>query len=260
MTDCASGDGLASLSFRWGAATDRGKVRERNEDAYVVEPEAGLFVVIDGMGGHRGGHVAAGVVAQDLPPMIENAVDKLKTRNPRSVRRLLRRAIAEQSRHLCWEADSESGYVGMGATLVVVLLLGGRVYAANAGDSRIYRLRRGRLTQLSADHSVVSELLEAGHITPDEAQNHSAQGVVTQYMGMPEGVQPRVRSAALRAGDRFLLCSDGLTDLLDERAIAEILAAQIEPQAACDRLVEAANRAGGTDNITVVVVNWEEPP
>ncbi len=163
-----------------------------------------------------------------------------------------------RSRHLAREGDSESGYVGMGATLALVLLMGGRAYAANVGDSRVYGLRRGRLTQFSVDHSVVSELLEAGHITPGEAENHSARGVVTQYMGMPEGVEPLVRSSMLDRGDCFLLCTDGLTDLLSERTIAEILAAEVDPQVASDRLVAAANRAGGTDNITVVVVNWAD--
>lgn len=260
MTDCSGGGESAPRPFSWGAATDIGKVRERNEDTYVVEPEAGLFLVIDGMGGHRGGALAAQVVAQDLPPMIETGVDELKGRNAQSVRRLLKTIIAEQSRHLNWEGDSESGYVGMGATLALVVLLGGRAYTANVGDSRVYRFRRGRLAQLSVDHSVISELLEAGHITAHEAQDHSDRGIVTQYMGMPEGVEPLVRSSALSGGDRFLLCTDGLTDLLSEEAIAETLAAEPAAQVACDRLVEAANRAGGTDNITAVVVNWADGP
>lgn len=242
--------------FAWAAATDIGRLREDNQDAFVAEPEAGLFLVVDGMGGHRGGAIAAGTVAQDLPPAVELGLDRLKTRNDRSIRRLLRGKILDQSHHVRREGDSESGYVGMGTTLVLLLFSGDRVYTANVGDSRIYRLRNGRLQQFSEDHSLVSELIDAGQITPDEAVNHSAQGVVTQYMGMPEAVEPYVRSAALQPGDRFLLCTDGLTDLVSDEAIAQMLAAHPEPEWACGALVDAANRAGGIDNVTVLVVVW----
>ncbi len=238
----------------WAAASDIGRLREDNQDAFAAEPEAGLFLVVDGMGGYRGGAIAARTVAQDLPPLIELGLDRLRACDSGSIRRLLRKAILDQSHHVKREGDSESGYVGMGATLVLALFFGDRVYTANVGDSRIYRLRKGRLRQFSEDHSVVSGLLGAGQITPDEAANHIDQGVVTQYMGMPEAVEPHVRSAALKPGDRFLLCSDGLTDLVSDEAIAEMLAANSEPQAACRALVEAANRAGGADNVTVIVV------
>jgi protein phosphatase len=260
MTEHSSGSEAAPYVLSWGATTDIGKLRERNEDAFVVEPEAGLFLVVDGMGGHRGGGLAARMVAQDLPPMIENGLDALRSRNSQSVRNLLKTTIAEQSRHLQREGDSESGCAGMGATLAVVLVADGRAYIANVGDSRVYRFRQGRLTQLSVDHSVVSELLESGQITPDEASNHSTRGIVTQYMGMPEGIEPLVRSVSLNGGDCFLLCTDGLTDLVSERAITTMLKSEVYPQAAADRLVEAANRAGGADNTTVVVVAWAETP
>jgi len=246
----------ATDRFLWAAASDIGRLREDNQDAFAAEPEAGLFLVVDGMGGHRGGAIAAATVAQDLPPVIELGLDRLRTRNGRSIRRLLRKAILDQSRHVHREGDSESGCIGMGATLVLALFAGDRVYIANVGDSRIYRLRKGRLEQFSEDHSVVSELLGAGQITPDEAANHVDRGVVTQYMGMPEAVEPHVRSAALKPGDRFLLCTDGLTDLVSDEAIAETLVANPEPQAACRTLVEAANRAGGTDNVTVILTLW----
>lgn len=244
-----------SHRFLWAAASDIGRLREENQDAFVAEPEAGLFLVIDGMGGHRGGAIAARTVAQDLPPVVELGLDRLRTRNGRAIRRLLRKAILDQSHHVRREGDSESGHIGMGATLVLVLFAGDRVYAANVGDSRIYRLRKGRLRQFSEDHSVVSELLGAGQITVDEAADHIDRGVVTQYMGMPEAVEPHVRSATLKPGDRFLLCTDGLTDLVSDEEIAQMLAHH-EPQAACRGLVEAANRAGGTDNVTVIALVW----
>ena len=244
----------------WGAASDIGKVREENQDAFAAEPEAGLFLVIDGMGGHRGGKVAARMIAQDLPPVIELAIDHLRKRRPRAIRRTLKRIIAEQNRHVHREGDSESGYLGMGATLVAVLLTGGRAYVANVGDSRVYRWRAGRLRRLTVDHSVVSELLEAGHITPDEADTHADLGVVTQYMGMPEGVEPSVCSLALKPDDRFLLCTDGLTDLVDEPHIADILATSLDPQRAAEALIATANTAGGHDNVTAIVIHWNPCP
>ena len=246
--------------MRWGAATDVGKVRHENQDGLAAEPEAGLFLVIDGMGGHRGGRVAAQMITQDLPPAIELAIDHLRSRHPRSIRRTLKRIISQQNRHVHLEGDSESGYVGMGATLVVVLLLDGRAYVANVGDSRVYRWRAGRLRQLSVDHSLISELLAAGHITSDQADTHDALGVVTQYMGMPEGVEPSVRSLALEPGDRFLLCTDGLTDMVAEGRIGEILEARADPQVVVETLVAMANEAGGHDNITAMVVHWMGQP
>ncbi len=247
---------LESSSVLWAVASDIGRLREANEDAFAAEPEAGLFVVVDGMGGHRGGAVAAQTVAQDLPPVLELGLDRLRSRDGRAIRRLLRKTILDQSHHVRREGDSESGYVGMGTTLVLLLFSGGRVYMANVGDSRIYRLRDGRLQQFSEDHSLVSELIDTGQITPEEATNHSAQGVVTQYMGMPESVEPFVRSAMVEPGDRFLLCTDGLTDQVSDERVAEVLMARSEPEAACATLVEAANRAGGVDNVTVLLVVW----
>ena len=256
MTEELNGTGGQLNALRWGAATDIGKVRQENQDAFAAEPEAGLFLVVDGMGGHRGGKQAARMVAQDLPPAIELGIDRLRGRSARSIRRILKKVISRQNRHVHLEGDSEAGSVGMGATLVVALLQNDRVYVANVGDSRVYRWRNGRLRQLSRDHSLVSELLEAGRITPDEVETHDAAGVVTQYMGMPEGVEPTVCSLALAPDDWFLLCTDGLTDMVDETRIAQILAAQTDPQAICAALIAAANEAGGHDNITVLTVNW----
>lgn len=243
--------------FKWGALSDKGRDREENQDSYWIEAEEGLFVVSDGMGGHRGGSVASQIVTEDFPVMIENALGKLRSSNPRSVRRVFKKAFIEQSRQLRMEGVSETGYKGMGATLVVVLLRQGRVYVGNLGDSRIYRLRKGKLVQLSKDHSVVSELLEEGKIEPAEAEGHESEGEITRYMGMEEEEEavPHVRSLAVRRGDRLLLCTDGLTDMLDEGGISGILMSEDDCQAVCERLVKKANDAGGHDNITVVVID-----
>ena len=242
--------------FRWAAETHVGKVRQENEDSFFADPEPRIFIVSDGMGGHRGGALASGIVVEDLPVMIENALDKLRVGTPRTVKSILEKAIAEQSKQLQLEGTSETGFRDMGATLVVALLRKGRCFVANIGDSRAYRFRKGRLVQLTRDHSVVSELIEKGHIEPEEAADHDAQGLITRYVGMDEKAHPHVHSFALKEADRILLCTDGLTDMVADEAIAAILKTKADPQTACKSLVAAANEAGGHDNVTTLVIDW----
>lgn len=258
MTDNSQKIVLAETpaNFRWAAETHPGKERRENEDSFFADPEPALFLVSDGMGGHRGGALASEIVAEDLPVMIENALDRLKVGTPRTIRSLLERIIAEQSKQLQLEGTSETGFRDMGATLVIALLRKGRCFVANIGDSRAYRLRRNRLVQLTRDHSVVSELIEKGRIEPEEAANHDASGQITRYVGMEEKARSHVRSFTLKKDDRLLLCTDGLTDMLDDSKITAILKAEADPQAACKSLVSAANKAGGHDNVTTLVIDW----
>ena len=242
--------------FRWGVETHVGKQRQENQDSFFADPEPALFLVSDGMGGHRGGALASEIIAEDLPVMIENALDRLKAGTPRAIRSLLERMIAEQSKQLQLEGTSETGFRDMGATLVMALMRKGRCFIANLGDSRAYRLRRGRMVQLTQDHSVISELIEKGRIEPEEAADHDARGQITRYVGMEEKARSHVRSFALKKADRILLCTDGLTDMVADKSIAAILKAETDPQAACKSLVAAANEAGGHDNITALVIDW----
>jgi len=190
--------------------------------------------------------------------LIETRLAKLRGHSIRAIRSMLKRTIAEQNRQLQMEGTSEVGHKGMGATVVVALLRDGRAYAANMGDSRLYLFRKGRLSQRSRDHSVVSGLLRRGEIDAEEAASHDAQGEITRYVGMEEEGQPHVKSFMLKKGDRLLLCTDGLTGAISDKAIAKILKGQADPQAACQALVAGANAAGGHDNITAVVVDWLE--
>jgi len=246
----------ASLPFRCAGLSHIGKVRQDNEDTFIMDPELGLFLVSDGMGGHQGGELASNIVTEDLPVMIEVRLDKLKVGSPATIRSLFKKAIVEQSRQLHLEGKSETGCKDMGATLVAVLLRNNRAYIANLGDSRIYRFRNGKLLQLTKDHSVVSELLDKGKIKPEEAHNHEAQGEITHYVGMETKTLPYIRSFSLKKGDRLLLCTDGLTDEIDDKAIAAILAGKQDCNQTCQALVDAANTTGGQDNITVVIVDW----
>jgi len=221
-----------------------------------ADPHVPIFLVSDGMGGHQGGSLASGIIIEDLPVMIENAIDRLKVGTIRAIRALLERTIAEQSRQLHLEGTSETGFKDMGATIVITLLRKNRCFVANVGDSRAYLLRKGRLRQLTRDHSVISELIEKGRLRPENAENHHAQGQITRYIGMERKARSHVRSFALKKADRILLCTDGLTDLLDEKAIAKLLKAKDDPEAACKALVTAANKAGGHDNITTLIIDW----
>jgi serine/threonine protein phosphatase PrpC len=246
----------APTNFRWGASTHIGMERQENQDSFFADPEPALFLVSDGMGGHRGGAIASEIVAEDLPVMIENALDKLKVGTPRTVRILLNKLIAEQSKQVQLEGTSENGFRDMGATLVIVLLRKGRCFVANIGDSRAYRLRKGCMVQLTRDHSVISELIEKGRIGPQEAANHDARGQITRYIGMEEKAYSHVRSFILKKSDRLLLCTDGLTDMVNDKEITDILKAERDPQDACESLIAAANKAGGHDNITTLVIDW----
>lgn len=244
--------------FRWAADTNIGNVREENQDTFFADPHIPIFLVSDGMGGHRGGALASKIITEDLPVMIENALDRLKVGATRTIRALLNRAIAEQSRQLHLEGTSETGFKDMGATIVITLLRNNRCFIANVGDSRAYLLRNNRLRRLTRDHSVVSDLIGKGRLKPENAENHHAQGQITRYIGMERRVRSHVRSFALKRADRILLCTDGLTDLIDDKAIFKLLKDNPDPEAACKALIAAAKKAGGDDNITTVTIDWQK--
>ena len=244
-----------SLTIEWTAATDVGQVREHNEDACHIEPEVPLFVVADGMGGHAGGEIAAKIVVEDLPAMIETRLARLRSRSPRSLRRLLKRTVAEQSRQVRLEADSNEAPKDMGTTVVLALFHQERVCLANLGDSRAYRVRNGRLRKMSRDHSVAAELVEAGRLSPEKADNHDTAHVLTRYVGMDEKAAPHVCTFLVQPGDRLLLCSDGLTDMVPDAILGKILLEHAQSSDAAQALVQAANDAGGHDNITLILLH-----
>jgi serine/threonine protein phosphatase PrpC len=246
----------ANYPFCWGAATHVGKMRDENEDRFLVEPELGLFLVSDGMGGHEGGAQASKIVVTTLPAMISERLKKRRSHSTRALRGMLKRIMPELNDRVRQEGANRTGLRNMGATVVMALLIDKRAYIANLGDSRLYRLRGRRLRQLTEEHSVVSELIEEGHIEPHEGENHPDQGQITRYVGIDDQANPYVRTVSLKEGDRLLLCSDGLTDVVNDKAIAAILRAEGDPQASCRQLIQAANAAGGHDNVTVIVVDW----
>ena len=235
--------------FVWGAATDVGRLRTANEDAFCADDR--LFVVADGMGGHLAGEVAAAM-----------AVDALRDRMGGSVTTdidALIGAVDTANRQIFQASHTRVDQHGMGTTLTAIapVRCDGEVQLGlvNVGDSRAYAVRRGRLTQLSIDHSYVQELIASGQITATDARTHPHRNIVTRALGIEPVVRIDAWTMPIVAGDRFILCSDGLVDEVLDTVIGELAADILDPQEAADRLVATANRNGGRDNITVVVID-----
>lgn len=246
---------------RAAGATDIGHARTNNEDSWLVDLERKLFIVSDGMGGHQAGEVASQAVVTVLPAMIEQLLAQKKPTSENSYRVLLRDAILQLSQRLREESQGKAGLQGMGATLVLVWFVEVKgtvkAYIASMGDSRIYQLRGKSIRPLTSDHSIVALLVRHGEITEEEAKGHPARGRLSRYVGMEGDTFADVMPIDVQPGDRFLLCSDGLTGMVPEQTVANLLARHSEPAEACRVLVEAANDAGGKDNITALVINFD---
>jgi serine/threonine protein phosphatase PrpC len=243
------------LPITWAAVSDTGKVRQENQDIYLADPKVGLFLVSDGMGGHQCGSLASRIVARTLPLLVDNKLKQLKTRGMRAMKSMLTKAIIELSGQMRTESMNVLGVMDMGATLVLALLCENRAFIANVGDSRAYLFRNGKLSQISEDHSAIAQLLRTGEITPRETRNHPARGQLSRYIGMSDEVNPFLHTITLKENDRFLLCTDGLTDVVRDNEIEAILQDHADSQNACKALVETAILFGGPDNITALIVD-----
>lgn len=230
-----------------GAATDVGRVRERNEDGFLSrEP---LFAVADGMGGHRGGSVASKLALEVLSQMGGDSM------SGDGAAKDLAEMVVQANEAVLERASEQPRLTGMGTTLTAIVVQPGRLHLAHVGDSRAYMLRDGTLSQLTEDHSLVQRMVKEGKLTPEEAEVHPHRSVLTRALGVEPELEVDKETIEVRPGDRVLLCSDGLTTMVSEDEIQEVLAEQQDPQAAAEALVEAANEAGGADNVTAVVID-----
>jgi protein phosphatase len=241
---------VSAEGVRAHGRSDVGQVRSGNEDALLLLTT--VFAVADGMGGHRAGEVAA---ATALEPLVEldgrhfdTSADALRTLGDAAIA-----ANTEVSRR----SIADPALEGMGTTLTAVLIDGRAAHVVHVGDSRAYLLRDGRLDQVTEDHTLVQALIDQGRITRDEAGRHPHRSVITRAIGVATEVEVDAFTLELRSGDVLLLCSDGLTGVVDDTTIAAVLSEQ-EPHAAVDALIDAANAAGGPDNITVLVLTVED--
>ena len=240
--------------LRWGGLSDRGRVRERNEDRWSAHADLGLFIVSDGMGGRPAGEVASEVVVATLPTLVAHHFGAHPDLDAPDAPQRLRTVLTELSADLREGSQDTPRLAGMGATAVVALVSQATALIAHVGDSRAYLLSARGLHRLTRDHSLAQALIDAGAITAQQAAGHPARGQLTRHMGMVGEALPDARRVALQPDDRLLLCSDGLTDMLDDARIQDVLDRSPDPEHACHALVEAANDAGGTDNITVLVI------
>jgi protein phosphatase len=260
-----------------------GKVRPSNEDQFLIAelartlwvrqtslPQADvyhgrnhghLFLVADGMGGHEAGEVASALSVTTVEAFVLHLLHRfsnLEAADEQGVLADLRQAVQRADARLFEEVALHPEFAGMGTTLTLALASGRRLFVLHAGDSRCYLFRGGQLRQLTEDHTFVAELARRGVISPEDARRHRLRHVVTNVLGGGEaGVQVEVQKVELEPGDAVLLCSDGLTEMLDDARIAAVLTEGAGPQAACERLVAEANEAGGRDNVTAVIACFE---
>jgi protein phosphatase len=232
------------------ARTDVGLIRSGNEDNYLMVPERGTFIVADGMGGHAAGEVASemavSIIARDLGSFKGLGSEEAAAR--------MVQAIRDANAAIYERTLSEHDKRGMGTTATVLVLHANRYLVGQVGDSRGYLLRDGVFHQLTKDHSYVQEQVDAGYLTPEQARTHPYANVITRCVGASGDVTPDLFSGVVRSGDVFLLASDGLTGMLEDDVLAAILRSEGTPEKWVDRLVAEANRRGGLDNITAVIV------
>lgn len=241
--------------LRYAGETDRGRVRRQNQDRWFADPEQGLFLVADGMGGMAHGELAAGVVAEIFPPLLRRRCNACNTPfDADRTAQAIKTTLAEISSRLRAEAQHHASMQGMGSTVVLALIRDSRGIVAHLGDSRAYLWHAGRLRQLTRDHNLAESLVATGVVSADEAVGHPARSRLTRFVGMPGISSPETQFIDLAPGDRLLLCCDGLYTMVPEAALERILAGNHDVSAVCRELIAAANEAGGQDNVTAVVV------
>ncbi|MCL2121694.1 MAG: Stp1/IreP family PP2C-type Ser/Thr phosphatase [Clostridiales bacterium] len=237
------------MAFQAAGRTDTGVLRRENQDKYLIMPEQMVYAVADGMGGHEGGGLASAITVETLERKLKDrdSVDESVVEN----------ALAAANAQIHQEA-LRNRFPGMGTTLVLVFFTGGLWKVAHIGDSRVYAVSADRITAVTKDHSLVSELLARGNITSEEAKVHPHRNVLTRALGTEGDAAPEWGSISANESEYLLLCTDGLFNMLEEEIIQEIVISPgLTLEEKAERLVEEANQKGGTDNITVILITEE---
>ncbi len=234
------------------ARTDTGMIRPGNEDTFFADANEaqGLFVVADGMGGHAAGEVASEMVVEIISRELSGGLNL----SDDSSRRLVADALQHANLAIYERTVTEVDKQGMGTTASVLLLGQGRYLIGQVGDSRVYLLRDGMLRQLTKDHSYVQEQVDAGYLTPEQARYHPYSNVITRCVGANADVEPDTYLGELQSGDVFLVASDGLTGMVDDRRLQHLLSSRASPGRIVEALIAEANGRGGLDNITAIVI------
>jgi len=240
------------MQLRVGARTDVGMVRSGNEDNFYADADErrGLFVVADGMGGHAAGEVASEMAVQ----IVSQTLAAVASAMDAAAAELMAKSLRDANRAIYDRMLAESDKQGMGTTASVLILSDHAFLIGQIGDSRVYLLRDGVLTQLTKDHSYVQEQVDAGLLTPEQARHHPYSNVITRCVGANDDVEVDLFRGEARSGDVFLVASDGLTGMVDDRRLLQLMVARTGPGRIVDALIAEANARGGVDNITAIVV------
>lgn len=245
-------------NLKVGAFSDKGKVRQVNEDScYIPEDSSNgilLFIAADGMGGHRAGEIASKDAINCAVKYINDNYEKEINASKGNLINLINESILYANKCIFEKSLSNENLNGMGTTFSMALIYNESLYVGHIGDSRVYLYRKGNLYQLTRDHSYVEELVSSGTITREEAANHPQKNIITRALGTDEFVEIDIAIRKFYKNDKIILCTDGLTNMVSEDTLKQVVEEKIQPQEAAEKLVELANDAGGTDNITVIII------
>ena len=237
-----------------GHKSDKGLLRENNEDSIYVNDKVGVYVLADGMGGHEGGEMASNIAVKTIAKILYSAY---ADRQKKNFQQIVHRALQKANEEIILFRKGDINLSSMGTTVVISIFLDKVFYYTHLGDSRAYLYKKEEsLIQLTTDNSLVMEMVKQGMISEDEARTHNLRHIVTRYLGIPELLLPEVQRCDIEINDCIILCSDGLSNMLSDKEILSILRGNIsrDPQSVCNTLVDRANKNGGEDNISVIVI------
>jgi protein phosphatase len=238
-----------------GHKSDKGLLRENNEDSIYVNDKVGVYVLADGMGGHEGGEMASNIAVNTVSKILYSS---LAERQKKNFQELVHKALQEANEEIILFRKRDINLANMGTTVVISIFLNQVLYYTHLGDSRayLYKKEEESLFQLTPDDSLVMEMVKQGMLSKDELQTHNLRHIVTRYLGTPELVLPELQHCDTEKNDCIILCSDGLTNMVSDKEILSILRGNISrgPQSVCNALVDKANTNGGDDNISVIVI------
>ncbi|MGE5371875.1 MAG: Stp1/IreP family PP2C-type Ser/Thr phosphatase [Solirubrobacterales bacterium] len=237
--------------MRFAAKTDIGLIRKQNQDRYLMKPDQGLFVVCDGMGGHKAGEIAAQMAVDAIAEAFSTAVDTLKAKDS------LVSAIAEANRRIYLESISNDEHAGMGTTIIAAHLDGFTLQVASIGDSSLFIVRADAIEKVTEDHTLTEKLYREGLLDANERNTHRFRHVLTRALGTEETVEPDVRQRALEPGDTVVISTDGLTDMVEPAEIKDLIVESQDIEKALDQLLQLALDRGGHDNVTMIMIRVE---
>jgi serine/threonine protein phosphatase PrpC len=247
------------MMYKFFARTDPGRIRDNNEDSVAFDESALTAVLADGMGGYNAGEIASGMatafIKSELGRWLTEAGEGAKSRE---IRRAMEICVDNANRSIFNSANSNAHYAGMGTTLVVGVFREDKLILGHIGDSRCYRLRGDQFEQITKDHSLLQEQVDAGLITEEQAATSSLKNLVTRALGVDESVLLEVNEHLVQVGDLYLMCSDGLSDMVDDEAIAKIASLETPLDQRATQLIDLANECGGRDNISVLLIEVHE--